>query len=131
MLVARYLPRLHNWARGRLPQGARSLLETGDLVQEAFLRTLSSLGRLEVRGPGSFGAYVRTAVLNRIRDEVRWSARRPGPNGIPESVQCPGPTPLEMAVGADLVDRYERALVSLPTQEQLLLHLRIELGCDY
>lgn len=130
-LMTRYLPRLRTWASGRLPNGARSLLETGDLVQETFLKTLAVLDRIEVRGPGTFQAYVRRAVLNRIRDEIRWTARRPGPDGIPDSLASPEPSPLERAVGADLAARYERALSSLPMAEQLLLHLKIELGCDY
>jgi RNA polymerase sigma-70 factor (ECF subfamily) len=107
------------------------LFETGDLIQETFLRTLESLDRFEIRGPGSFQAYLRTAVLNRVRDQVRWSARRPGPEGVPDSIPSPEPTPLERVVGSDLVERYEHALATMPAAEQTLLHLRIELGCDY
>ena len=130
-LMARYLPRLRTWASGRLPMRARSLLDTADLVQETLLRTLERLGQVEIRGPGGFQAYVRAAVLNRIRDEVRWANRRPGPDGIPESLSSHDPSPLEMAIGADLVDRYERALATLTEGEQQLLHLRIELHYEY
>jgi RNA polymerase sigma-70 factor (ECF subfamily) len=130
-LTERYLPRLQAWASGRLPQRARGLLETGDLVQETFLRVLKGLDRVEVRGPGGFQAYLRSAVLNRIRDEIRWKARRPGPDGVPESLESAEPSPLERAVGADLTARYERALATLPPAEQQLLHLRIELDFDY
>src|SRR5205814_5005936 len=112
-LMARYLPRLKSWASGRLPMRARSLLDTGDLVQETLLRTFERLDEVEVRGPGGFQAYVRAAVLNRIRDQIRWAARRPGPDGIPETLQDPGPTPLELAIGAELADRYERELQTL------------------
>src|SRR5262249_14843838 len=69
-LAARYLPRLKSWASGRLPMRARSLLDTADLVQETLLRTLERLDQIEVRGPGGFQAYVRSAVLNRIRDQI-------------------------------------------------------------
>jgi RNA polymerase sigma factor (sigma-70 family) len=130
-LMARYLPRLRSWASGRLPMRARSLLDTGDLVQETLLRTFERLDEVEVRGPGGFQAYVRAAVLNRIRDQIRWAARRPGPDGIPETLQDPGPTPLELAIGADLAGRYERALATLPAEEQQLLHLKLELDYDY
>lgn len=130
-LMARYLPRLRNWASGRLPMRARSLLDTGDLVQEALVRTLERLDQIEVRGPGGFQAYVRSAVLNRIRDEIRWAGRRPGPDGVPESLESPAPSPLEMAMGAELVDRYERALAALTEEERQLVHLRIELDYDY
>jgi RNA polymerase sigma factor (sigma-70 family) len=129
--MARYLPRLRTWASGRLPGRSRSLLETGDLVQEALLRTLKGLDRIQVRGRGGFQAYVRAAILNRIRDEIRWSARRPGPDGVPESLESREPSPMEMAIGADLTARYDRALATLTQTEQELLHLKVELDCDY
>jgi RNA polymerase sigma factor (sigma-70 family) len=130
-LAARYLPRLRSWASGRLPMRARSLLDTADLVQETLLRTLERLDQVEVRGPGGFQAYVRSAVLNRIRDQIRWADRRPGPDGIPETVLDPGPSPIELAIGADLVARYERALATLTEEERQVLHLRLELDFDY
>jgi RNA polymerase sigma-70 factor (ECF subfamily) len=130
-LMARYLPRLRSWASGRLPMRARSLLDTADLVQETLLRTLERLDQVEVRGPGGFQAYVRSAVLNRIRDQIRWASRRPASDDAPEVLQDPGPTPLDLAIGADLVERYERALATLPIEEQQLLHLRLELDYDY
>lgn len=130
-LMARYLPRLRSWASGRLPMRARSLLDTGDLVQETLLRTFERLDEVEVRGPGGFQAYVRAAVLNRIRDQIRWAGRRPGPDGIPETLEDPGPTPLELAIGADVAARYERALAALAPEEQQLLHLRLELDYDF
>ena len=130
-LAARYLPRLRNWASGRLPMRARNLLDTADLVQETLLRTLEGLDRVEVRGPGGFQAYVRSAILNRIRDQIRWASRRPGPDGVPETIEDRGPSPLELAIGADVVARYERALSTLTEEEQQLLHLRIELDYDY
>jgi RNA polymerase sigma factor (sigma-70 family) len=130
-LMARYLPRLRAWASGRLPMRARSLFDTSDLVHETLLRTLEGLDRVEVRGPGGFQAYVRSAILNRIRDEIRWASRRPGPEGVPETLPSAEPSPLELAIGSDLLDRYERALATLTEEEQRLLHLRVELDYDY
>lgn len=130
-LMARYRPRLERWAQGRLPGFARSLLDTSDLVQETLVRVLEGLDRIEVRGPGGFQAYVRQAVLNRIRDEVRWAARRPGPDGVPETLPDRAPSPLEHAIGADVLARYEQGMASLDEAEQNLLHLRIELDLDY
>ena len=130
-LMARYLPRLRRWASGRLPLHARSLLDTADLVQETLTRVVQGLARIEVRGPGGFQAYVRQAVLNRIRDEVRWAARRPGPDGVPESLPDSTPSPLENAIGADVLARYERGLAALSDEDRELLHLRLELDLDY
>jgi RNA polymerase sigma-70 factor (ECF subfamily) len=130
-LMVRYVPRLERWASGRLPVYARSLVDTVDLVQETLLRVVKGLDGVEVRGPGSFQAYVRQAVLNRIRNEIRWARRRPGPDDVPESLEDPLPSPLEVAIGADVLDRYERALEQLPEEAQQVLHLRIELDFDY
>jgi RNA polymerase sigma-70 factor (ECF subfamily) len=129
-LIARYRPRLRVWASGRLPRYARSLMDTDDLVQEVLLKTVEGLDRVEVRGPGGFQAYVRQAVLNRIRDQVRWAARRPGPDGVPEDLLDPLPSPLEEAIGADVLARYERAFATLSPADQEVLHLRLELDFD-
>jgi RNA polymerase sigma-70 factor (ECF subfamily) len=130
-LMTRYLPRLQRWAAGRLPTYARSLLDTSDLVQETLLRVVQGLDRIEVRGPGGFQAYVRQAVLNRIRDEVSWAKRRPGPDGVPETLPDRTPSPLEDVIGAETLDRYERGLARLDEEDRQLLHLRIELDYDY
>lgn len=131
VLLARYLPRLQRWASGRLPMHARSLLDTTDLVQETLLRTVEGLDRVEVRGPGGFQAYVRQAVLNRIRDQVRWSARRQGSGEISEDLPDPAPSPLEAAIGSAALARFERGLATLAPADQELLHLRLELDFDY
>lgn len=130
-LMARYLPRLERWASGRLPAYARSLVDTVDLVQDTMLRVMEGIAGVEVRGGSGFQAYVRQAVLNRIRDQIRWARRRPGPDGVPESLMDSLPSPLEAAIGADVLDRYERALECLPEEAQQLIHLRIELDFDY
>jgi RNA polymerase sigma-70 factor (ECF subfamily) len=131
VLTARYLPRLTRWASGRLPLYARSLLDTSDLVQETLLRAVQGLDGIEVRGPGGFQAYVRQAVLNRIRDQVRWARRRPGPDEVPEDLEDRTPSPLERAIGADLLERFEKALAGLSEEDRQVLHLRIELDFDY
>lgn len=131
-LLTRYLPRLSRWAAGRLPRHARSLLDTSDLVQETLLRTLEGIDRIDVRGPGGFQAYVRQAVLNRIRDQVRWSGRRPDAGeAAAELLADTAPSPLDHAIGVDVIERYERALARLGPVEQELLHLRLELDFSH
>jgi RNA polymerase sigma-70 factor (ECF subfamily) len=129
-LMSRYLPRLERWASGRLPRYARSLLDTGDLVQETLLRVVQGLRQQEA-GPGFFQAYVRQAVLNRIRDQIRWARRRTGSIEVPESLPDLRPSPLEQAIGADVLARYERALEALTDDERQFVHLRIELDFEY
>jgi len=130
-LLARYRPRLERWAAGRLPMPARSLLDTGDLVQETLLRALENIGSIEIRGPGGFEAYVRRAILNRIRDQIRWARRREGSAAVTDDLVDPTPSPLEDAIGADVIRRFEEAMGRLSGEEQQLLHLRIELDLSY
>jgi len=130
-IMERYLPRLQRWARGRLPDYARAMLDTSDLVQETLSRTLVGLDRVEVRGPGGFEAYVRQSVLNGIKDQIRRASIRQGPHEVPRDLAHPAPSPLENAIGAQLLERYERGMAALDAEDQRLLHLRIELEFDY
>jgi RNA polymerase sigma-70 factor (ECF subfamily) len=130
-IMERYLPRLQRWASGRLPAHARSWLDTSDLVQETLVRTFQGLDRVQCHSPGGFQAYVRQAVLNRIKDQVRTAARRPSAEVEAKPLASSSPSPLEDAIGADLLDRYDRAMAALEEEDRRLLHLRIELEFDY
>src|SRR5205809_5291132 len=76
-LMARHLPRLQRWAKGRLPRWARDVADTQDLVQETLLQTFNRIEMFEPAREGALQAYLRQAVMNRIRDEIRRKARRP------------------------------------------------------
>ena len=130
-VLTRYRPRLERWAAGQLPMHARSLLDTGDLVQETLLRAVGSLESIEPRGPGGFEAYVRRALLNRIRDQSRWARRRAGSEEASEALVDPAPSPLDEAIGADVVQQFEAGMARLTEEEQQLVHLRIELDMSY
>jgi len=132
-LVARYLPLLKRWARGRLPGSARGMVDTDDLVQITLLRALDHVNEFEPRREGAFLAYLRTIVLNSVRDEIRRAARRPGREPLSDELELVAgdPSPLERAIGRDAVEDYERALVTLPEEQQEVVILRLELGLDY
>jgi RNA polymerase sigma-70 factor, ECF subfamily len=70
-LFARHVRPLQRWASGRLPKWARDVADTDDLVQETLLQTFKRIGQFESRGVGALHAYLRQAVLNRIREELR------------------------------------------------------------
>ena len=78
-LFARHLKPLQRWASGRLPKWARDFADTDDLVQETLLQTFKNIGDFEPRRVGALQAYLRQAVLNRLRDELRRRARQPQP----------------------------------------------------
>src|SRR5262245_29409706 len=133
-ILSRYLPRLRRWAHGRLPDHARSLLETNDLVHETLFKALEGFDARPERGPGSFQAYVRQAILNRIRDQIRWARRRSGSldaSAMADQLVDKAPTPLDNAIHAELLDRFERACEQLNEEERLFVHLKVELDLDY
>lgn len=130
-LFARYLPALQRWARGRLPTKFRDLADTSDVVQEALAQTFKKIGGFEHRGEGAFHAYLRQAVMNRIRDELRRAEHRPAFVELEESRPDDGVSPLEAAIGVEVVEQYEAALQRLTEVERELIVARIELGLTY
>lgn len=129
-IMERYLPRLQRWARGRLPNHARGLFDTADLVQETLTHTLHGLQQIEVRGKGGFEAYVRQAVINGIRDQIRRASIRQT-EAMPADLVNPAPSPLQDAIGTDLLARYEEGLAGLDAEDRRFIHLRVELEFDY
>ena len=130
-LFARYLPLLRRWARGRLPRWARDVTDTQDLVQITLLETFRKIDGFEHRGEGAFQAYLRQALMNRIRDELRRAGRRPAQEPLDEDAPDPGVSPLEAAIGAEAVERYDAALERLTETERELIVARVELGLTY
>src|SRR5262245_2457568 len=130
-LYVRCLPPLRRWARGRLPTAARGALDTQDLVQDTVVNSLRRLDQFDSRHEGALQAYLRQAVLNRIRDEARRFSRRPAPTELSESFQSEGASPLDIAIGREGVARYEAALQRLRPSDREAIIGRLELQHDY
>jgi len=127
-LLARYVPSLKRWATGRLPQWARANADTEDLVQETLLQTFTRIDSFEPQGRGALHSYMRTAVMNRIRDEIRRAGRTPHRGELDPELGDAKPSPLEEAIGNEALERYERALARLRPEEQDVIIARVELG---
>jgi RNA polymerase sigma-70 factor (ECF subfamily) len=127
-LFARYVPSLKRWAGRRLPQWARDNADTEDLVQETLLQTFNRIESFEPRGQGALHGYMRQALLNRIRDEIRRAGRRPGRDELEVEHGDPKPSPLEEAIGSEGLERYERALARLRPEEQDVIIGKVEMG---
>ena len=130
-LFSRCLPPLSRWARGRLPAAARGALDTQDLVQDTILNSLRRLDQFESRHEGALQAYLRQAVLNRIRDEARRFGRRPAAAELTESQPADSASPLDIAIGREGVARYEAALQRLRPADREAIIGRMELQHDY
>jgi RNA polymerase sigma-70 factor (ECF subfamily) len=129
-LFARHLKPLQRWASGRLPKWARDLADTDDLVQDTLLRTFKRMEDFEPRRLGSLQAYLRTAVLNRLRDEIRRKGRQPETTDL-DSLNSDGQSPIEETIGRETVEEYERALGKLKPEEQEAIIGRVEMGYTY
>lgn len=131
-LCSRYIPALTRWASGRLPSRARMLAETADLVQETMVRTIKHVSTIEHQRDGALLAYLRTALHNRIRDEIRRAARHPEEVQLDEGLnESPAPSPLEVLIGSEAAERYERALLRLRAVEREAIIARLELRLPF
>jgi RNA polymerase sigma factor (sigma-70 family) len=126
VLYARLRAPLARWARGRLPDDARDLLDTDDLVQTAFSSSLQHVEGFEEREGEGFLRYLRRSVSNRITDEVRRIRRRPRRTDLPEHVSDPAPSPIDRLLSQEEQECYDRALASLSPSDQDLVIARVE-----
>jgi RNA polymerase sigma-70 factor (ECF subfamily) len=110
---------------------ARDLADTDDLVQDTLVQTFKRIEGFEPRGVGALQAYLRQAVLNRIRDELRRKGRRPEVTDLDGLELDRASSPLEEAIGHEAVDRYERALERLKPEEREAIIARVEMGYSY
>jgi RNA polymerase sigma-70 factor (ECF subfamily) len=124
-LFSRYLPRLQRWATGRLPASARQLVDTQDIVQEVLIKAIKHIDGFEQRHGEAFQAYLRKALFNRVKDEIRRKSISRA--GLPDDPIDPGPSPVEVAIGRELYERYEAAFDRLKPEDQQAIFLRIEL----
>ncbi|MEM9530252.1 MAG: sigma-70 family RNA polymerase sigma factor [Pseudomonadota bacterium] len=130
-LAAHYLPLLRRWAHGRLPAHGRDLAETDDLVQITLLRALNNLENFENRRAGAFLSYLRTIMMNAIRDEIRRTGRAPDRAPVSVSQLTARASVVEELVGREALDRYEAALTELSEEKRAAVVMRLEFGMSY
>jgi len=130
-LLERCVPALRRWAHGRLPASARSLNDTADIVQDTIISAMRHLEAFESRHQGALQAYLRRAVMNRIRDVIRHHKRRPEMSGLSDGIQDEATSPLEAAIGAENLERYETALERLEPPDREAIIGRLEMLYSY
>ena len=128
ILIERAAPSVRRWAHGKLPPSVRNDADTEDIVQDAVLRTLKSIERFKHRTVGGMQAYLRTSVINRIRDLIRASARRGIGEEFTDETSDSSPSPLEAAIMREKLDAFLEALQRLKPADRQLIVWRVELG---
>ncbi len=116
-----YQPLLRRWARGRLPQYTRDLMDTEDLVQDTLMLAFDRAGRIEAKRPGAFFAYLRTVFINQIRQELR--KNKPHNQSLESSAD-----PVDNAQDMNALLAYDQALDRLSVEEKEAVVLRLEFG---
>lgn len=106
-------------------------MDADDLVQNTFQRAFTHLENFKPTREGSFAAWIRTILLNQIRDEARRAARRPDRVALTERLPDPALSPFERAAQREALERYEAGLRGLPGDQRGVVTLRLELGMSY
>jgi RNA polymerase sigma-70 factor, ECF subfamily len=130
LLCVRYLPRLRRWAHGRLPAWTRPAIDTEDLVQETLAQVAGRIELFEPRHEGAFQGYLRQALLNRIRDEIRRASGKFAET-LGSARPSPAASPLEEAIGTELLERYEAALLRVKPEDREAIIARVEMGLTW
>jgi RNA polymerase sigma-70 factor (ECF subfamily) len=119
---------LRRWASGRLPRWARDIADTTDIVQDTILETLKHLHGFEHRDDGALQAYLRRAVVNRIRSQLRKRAFRGVAAELDSRMPAQGTSPLDRAMANESLERYEAGLDHLSPGDREAVVARLELG---
>ena len=127
---ARELPSLRRWAQQRVPTWLHRRADPDDIVQAAAIKTLRRLCHLDPER-ASVRPYMRQAVLNLVRDEVRNAGRSPDAIVLEDGDAFEPASPADRIFGADALKAYRRALKTLSPAAQACVVARVERGWSY
>jgi RNA polymerase sigma factor (sigma-70 family) len=114
-----------------MPRATRGQDQTRDVVQDAALGVWRHVEKLDLRAPGDLDAYLREAVVNKIRDRARRIQREPLLVSVDPEIKDSLPTPLNLALSGERWARYQDALTALTVSEREAIVARAEMGCSW
>lgn len=62
---------LHGRIGRRIPSDLRGIIDSDDLMQDVYVEAFRSISGFVLRGPESFGRWLGTIALRRLRHEIR------------------------------------------------------------
>ena len=142
-LITSHLTDMRAFVRLQLDERLRRREAESDIVQSACREILSGLSKFEYRGPGSFRAWLFTAVLNKVREKGKFHraqrrdierevhARRDDGSGLYDSICRPDPTASQIAQGRELEQIIEAALDRLTSEQREVLILNRLAGLSH
>ena len=139
-LLGRFRRELCAQVQNRIPATLRGSVDAEDVVQEAHVEVIRSIGTFEPRAAGSFQRWVRTIATRKLRDAARRhrAAKRGAgvapatnlPRGVADSmvalldlVAGPERTPSRVVARTEAVQAMQAAMEQLPESYRRVLWL--------
>lgn len=130
-ILSASLPVLRKWAHGLLPANARRRADTEDLVQDALVGVIRNLGEGSSIHPKALRRYLKTAIQNKVCDEVKRARLGEVCNLGTACEDGDSKRSGEIAAESEYQREYRDALLRLGEDDKRLLIGRIELGLTY
>jgi RNA polymerase sigma-70 factor, ECF subfamily len=135
LLLTTHRRGVRDYVAGRIPANLRGVLDADDLVQDAYAEVFRHIGNFVPQGADSFGRWVRTIALRKLRDAIKIrGADKHGGEKVQVHAVSPGigesmvllleimssdeKSPSRCAAGAEAVAAVREALSLLPDDYQ-------------
>lgn len=129
LIYERYILRVKNWTRGRIPTRARDLEDTHTVAHDVLVRVLLKTVDDENSIRSSFRAYVRRAVRNRLID--LGARKTPFREELSENEASSRIGKLEDMLATEFETDLQNRIQALPRDAREILHLRFERELGY
>ena len=126
-LMRIYQPVLLRWAHGRIPEQAKSYMETMDLVQESMMLALKSNQKIKADNAGAFFCYLRSIFINQIKQELRKNK----PFHLALTTRLSQSEVLSYEEDLNALHAYDQAISLLSEEEKQMVVMRIEFGLSH
>jgi len=133
-LLARHRPRVRAALNGRIPNHMRRRISVMDVIQDAEIAVFEKGAAFEDRGEGSFRRWYFGIAENKLRETLRrhgGAAKRAAGREVSvagDVVAGNGPSPSEVAMGAEFAEQVRLAMAELTDDYRLVLQLTREAG---
>ena len=108
----------------RKPKSGPAGAQSGASAEKQLKRFID---KFEPRHVGAMQAYLRTSVVNRIRDEIRRVGRRPESVEMATEPTSDATSPLEVAIRGEAYERYRSALTKMRPRDREMVVARVEM----
>lgn len=140
LLLTTHRRGVRDYVAGKIPSNLRGALDADDLVQDAYAEVFRHIGSFEPREADSFGRWVRTIALRKLRDAIKMrGADKHGGAKVQVHAAAPGigdsvimlldlmagdeKSPSRCAAGTEAVDAVRVAMAMLPEDYQQAVSL--------